>query len=360
MRATERRGRARVRRAAVIRVGSLGRPRREPVTRQVTRGAAEVPSAAEVHAAAFQTAAFQTAEPSLASLEVLRRRAARAGVPVRVVLEEGWILRVPPGWGPRVRGWLEEDRVELDPGPSIVIEESPWVFLPVDVTSEPWPRAESWTHAQRLLGVVASSASAFAPSDMADLVARLQGGDEESGRRPMAPERATLLAWDVACAAIAWERNRGAFWMARHAAGHATERSAREWLRRAAAWGVRIGEPSVARSVACAREEAGMVRLGLDELGPRVAEIAESVVLEREQNGPFRSWTDFARRSLRAHVRVRTLLSLALRGALADVPRSASVADESARAASPRPSLTPLVFPGTVRRAACGLSCLSP
>ena len=29
-------------------------------------------------------------------------------------------------------------------GPSIVVEESPWVFLPVDVQATPWPRAESW------------------------------------------------------------------------------------------------------------------------------------------------------------------------------------------------------------------------
>lgn len=306
---------------------------------------------------------------------------------IGAVVDEGWILRVPPGWGPRIRGWIEEDgRAGTGAGaPSIVVEESPWVFLPVDVSGVSWPRAESWIHAQRLLGVAVAPKACLAPRDAGELVAGLRAGDEESGRRPIAPERAALLAWDLLCAATAWERRRAACWMARHAMGHATEASAREWRRRAAEWSLRLQEPSVERSVACARDEAGVVRLGLDELGSRVAEVAEAIVLERELRGPFLSGVDFALRARRVGVAVRTVLAFVATGALETLPRMTvlpamtallkvpalpkmpallrvpepSVARARQVGSVPAPARE-FVFPGTERGAVCGLSCLSP
>jgi hypothetical protein len=200
------------------------------------------------------------------------------------------------------------------------VEESPWVFLPVDVAHRTWPRAEAWSHAQRLLGIVAAPRSTFLPRDAADLVAHLRSGDAHAGRRAMPAERAALFAWDLTCAAVAWERCRAAWWIARHAQGYTSEMAAGEWQRRAQGWGVRVLAPSIAQSVACAREEAGVVRLGLDELGANVAEAAEVLVRERSAAGPFFSWIQLAWRALRAGAPPRALLALAARGALAGLP----------------------------------------
>ncbi|MFN8176904.1 MAG: hypothetical protein U0167_03210 [bacterium] len=235
-------------------------------------------------------------------------------------------MRVPPGWGPRVRAWIEADGrcSAQERVPSLVVEESPWVFLPVDVAHRTWPRAEAWSHAQRLLGIAAAPRSTFFPRDAGDLFARLRSGDADAQRHSMPAERAALFAWDLLCAAVAWERSRAAWWIARHAKGYASERAAGEWLRRAQEWGVRVLAPNIARSMACAVEDAGVVRLGLDELGANVAEAAEVLVRERSAAGPFTSWMQLAWRGLRAGASPRALLALGARGALAALPVRAS------------------------------------
>jgi hypothetical protein len=164
------------------------------------------------------------------------------------------VLRVAPGWADAFRSWTEEEGGEEKAAPSLVVEESPWVFLPADVQG-PWPKPESWLHAQRLLGLAWSPRVEDAPRDPAQLVSQLEQGDAAASRRALPPDRAATTAWDLTAAAVAWERNRAAWWIAwRAARGAAVSREAR---RRAAHWGLRILPPLVTRSFVCARAERG-------------------------------------------------------------------------------------------------------
>jgi hypothetical protein len=267
-------------------------------------------------------------------------------------------------------GGLAEDRA-----PAFVVEESPTVFLPRDVSGA-WPKPESWMHAQSLIGLPGAPRVPFAPRDAEDLLAKLREGDPASGRRPLPADRAALVAWDLASAAIAWERDRAAWWMAwRSWRGPGVPREAR---RRASDWGLRILPPRVTCSDACARAEAvapgarysGAVRLGLDDLGPHVTAAAARLVRERHCGGRYTSWWDLARRALRAGVDVRALAALAVAGALADLDLIGSVTAfvraawhrraRLGRAGLRRVSPALTLLPGTERRAACGLSCLAP
>jgi hypothetical protein len=232
------------------------------------------------------------------------------------------VLRVPPGWGARVRGWIEEDgRCNAQEGaPALVVEESPWVFLPVKIAGESWPRAESWAHAFVLLGVAGTSGAVMVPRTLPDLVGWLSRGDAGGGRRPFAPECAQLLAWDLLCAAVAWERARAAWWLARHARGHRSERAASEWQHQAAEWGIRILPPHVNHSVACAYAGGLAVRLGLGQLGAHAADLAEVVAKERANAGAFHSRLDFASRVARAGGAPRAVAAVMLSDALAELP----------------------------------------
>ncbi len=357
---------------SVIRWGSLGRPAgaKAEAPRDVRRGAAELAAWDLRHGRAWCRA-----------LEAVARRAARAGIPVRAGsaglfgsatleawgwcgpvsvawrragAEERWVLRVPPGAGAVVRGWLDEDAAPADMSgaPSVLIEETSLAFLPA-APAGAWPSAESWLHAQQLLGVAGS----FHPRSAQELLTLLREGDAAAGRRPVADDRAALLAWDLLCAAWAWERDPASFWLASLPAGGPARRLRAAW-RNAEDRGLRILAPCVQRSMLCARpepESPGAVRLGLDHLGPDVAAAAPALLAERTRGGVFRSVPDLVLRARRAGVSWRALAALLVAGCADALPWRA---DSRAVAGAARAFV--VSFPGTERRAACRLSCLTP
>jgi hypothetical protein len=169
----------------------------------------------------------------------------------------GWVLRVPPGLGSRVRERLDSDAALAAAGraPSIVIEETSLAHLPSHLGPAPrWPSAEGWLRGGRIVRLQTRLPDVLAPQDSEELVNRL--------RESMPAEEALMAAWDVWRAGTAWDRNRASYWLLRHAAGYANREAASAWRRRAADWGVRVLEPDATGSGLCARIENGAVRLG--------------------------------------------------------------------------------------------------
>lgn len=230
-----------------------------------------------------------------------------------------WILRTAPGWGERVREHIDRDGrlTALGPCPHLVVEESPLVFLPPEPLSAHWPAREAWIRAGRLLAV--GGEEALAPSDLEDLVTRLRDG--ATGRHPLEAERAWLLAWDLWCAASAWERDRASWWMVRAAHGFVSAEEEVQWYARAADWGLRLHPATVASSRVCSRREGHGVRLGLDQLPLRGArDAAPGLVLERVRGGSFSAASEFVRRGRRCRVGWAEIADFAAAGALREMP----------------------------------------
>jgi Helix-hairpin-helix motif len=229
-----------------------------------------------------------------------------------------WVLRTAPGWGERVREQIDRDGrlPALGPCPHLVVEESPLAFLPPEPLSALWPARESWLRAGRLLGV--GGEESLLPSDLEDLVAQLREG--ALGRHPLEAERAWLLAWDLWCAASAWEQDRASWWMVRAAHGFVSAEEEAQWYARAADWGLRLHPATVASSRVCSRREGHGVRLGLDQLPLRVRDVASGLVLERERGGSFSTASEFVRRGRRCRVGWMEIADLAASGALRELP----------------------------------------
>lgn len=244
--------------------------------------------------------------------------------PAAVVPDPGagrptWILRAAPGWGDRVREQIDRDGrlTALGPCPHLVVEESALVFLPPEPLSAQWPAREAWLRAGRLLAV--GGEDALAPSDLEDLVTRLREG--AVGRHPLETERAWLLAWDLWCAASAWERDRASWWMVRAAHGFVSAEEEAQWYARAADWGLRLHPATVAVSRVCSQREGHGIRLGLDQLPLRGArDAAPGLVLERVRGGSFSAASEFVRRGRRCRVGWTEIADLAAVGALRGVP----------------------------------------
>lgn len=273
-----------------------------------------------------------------------------------------WVLRVPFGAAGTVRAWLEEELASVDVAgaPSVLVEESPLAFLPAPPAGD-WPGAESWRHAAVRLGTEAPGCTPFVPRNAQGLLTHLREGDAATGRRPVADDRAALLAWDMWCAACAWERDPAAWWLTSRPVTASLPRVRSAWAH-AEARGIRVLAPCVNRSVRCASVEAAheratgasAVRLGLDELGAALAAAAPALVAERVRGGAYRSRADLLVRARRAGVSWRALGGLLVSGACEALPWTAGPLAESVR------RRFAVVFPGTERRAACRLSCLTP
>ncbi len=279
-----------------------------------------------------------------------------------------WILRVPPGLGSIVRG-----RVDADPrldargaAPCLVVEEAAEAHLPVEPAAQAWPGREAWIRAGRALHRPFSAP----PADPEDLYRRLRDGDRNAdvARHPLAPEEAALAAWDLWCAASAWERDRAAWWIVRASRGFATPEESAQWDRRAADWGIRVLPPDLERSVTCHRAQGGIVRRGLVSLPKAALTLAPELVVERVRGGSFRRAEDLLRRARRRGASWEAVLALAGAGLLNSAMEVSvrSVARElRGRVTRWIPGRnrveTPWIeVPGSERRTAIHLSCLSP
>jgi hypothetical protein len=212
-----------------------------------------------------------------------------------------WILRVPPGAGEIVRARIDEDAsFDLAGAPSIRIEESLFAHLPIVSDRVLWPSPEAWIHAARLLSTAGVSLGrSVVPSNESALLA----------------ERDALVASDWRAVATAWERDRGAYWVARHSLGYATPLAREEWVRRAREWRLRVVPANANESWVLPTRPGGFVRLGLGEVVS--SETARALCEERLANGKFRGAGALFRRALRAGISRAELRRVVVGGALA-------------------------------------------
>jgi hypothetical protein len=240
-----------------------------------------------------------------------------------------------------VRDRIEEDpRLASPAAPALVVEESPLVWLPAPDPASPWPRPESWLHAARL--VFASWPVGRRPvvtgSTVEEVAAQLAGpravafsscpagwsglcaaGLSTAG---LAADRAAVAAEDLHRAAVAWEGDPAAFWVAERVA---CGLSAEEAAARARDRGLEVRPPCIRRSGVDASPERGggrpAVRLGLEVLAAR--SVAEVVVRERARGGAYGSAMELARRVRRRGVEWRPLVRLVVASGLElfDEPR---------------------------------------
>ena len=234
--------------------------------------------------------------------------AAEREIEVRAGSADLAVLRVPPEAGELVRRRVDGDEVLQAAGaPAIRIEESAFVHLPVPREGDAWPGPEAWIHAARLLSAARVSIGRFVvPSDESSLREQLCGHGS--------PEHAAIVASDWHAAAAAWETDRAAFWLVRHALGFANPVGRSEWFARAREWKLRVLPAHVNESWVTATRAGRFVRRGLGEVVP--GELAERVCEERLRGGKFRDVRALLRRGARAEISRSDVRALIVAGAM--------------------------------------------
>ncbi|GJM44144.1 MAG: hypothetical protein DHS20C21_09860 [Gemmatimonadota bacterium] len=240
--------------------------------------------------------------------------------PSRSTRVSTWVLRVPAGWADCLRTRIESDS-RLDArgaAPVLVVEECALAHLPAEPAVSRWPSPESWWRAERLLGL--SGEAPLAPRTPEELVGGLQSG--ALGRHPLEARRARLAAWDLWCAASAWESDRAAWWLVRAAAGFASPSEVAQWDACAERWGLRLLPAGVERSGLCARAEGSDIRRGLEDLSSRAREVAPALVQDRVRGGAYHTAWEFVRRSRRRGADWSVIAEFALAGSLDELRES--------------------------------------
>ncbi|MDP6529786.1 MAG: hypothetical protein QF819_07365 [Gemmatimonadota bacterium] len=223
----------------------------------------------------------------------------------------GLTLRVPPGRTRCVEAWLEADP-DLSPdagNPWIRVEESCLALLPplesLLERSSVWPNPEAWIRASVLLSPDARPSVDVVPGRREDLLERASSGKATQG---------PLEVRDRWRAALAWQLDRPAWWMARETRGFASPEEASRWVLKGRSWGVNVRRPCVLHSSLLAVPEGRALRPGLAPFVGRMA--AGQIVLDRERGGEYTSLKNFLSRARALPLEGSALRTLERSGAL--------------------------------------------
>lgn len=154
--------------------------------------------------------------PSSAVRLSLGARASSSAKEELATLRGAWVLRTLPGRSSDVRLLFEEfsELEPVGPRPFFHTEESALAHLPRLEREEAWPSAEAWLRSALLVEERRSLRSITPPRNWEDLMSQLLRAPSGAGPdadRSLDRAEAELRAFDRLRAAIAWERDPGAY-----------------------------------------------------------------------------------------------------------------------------------------------------